>query len=73
MSIRPSLIHAWIPDVEEITLEPARRDQKEPGYHLWLSVRTSRGETFDLLLHAPKKQNLKFRKPAVTDWEGPPF
>jgi hypothetical protein len=73
MSYRPSLIHAWIPDVEEITLDPAHPDQHEPGYLLQITVRTSRGETFDLLLHAPKKRNLKFRKPPVTDWEGPSF
>jgi hypothetical protein len=75
MSFRSNHVSVWMPDVEEITLEPVHPGDGEPGYQLCISVRTARGDTFNLLLHAPKKQNLAFRDPPELDinWIDPPF
>jgi hypothetical protein len=77
MSFRSTHAHVWMPNVEEITLDqvhPAGDD--EPGYRICISVRTARGDTFSMLLHAPKKENLAFRDPPDLDdinWIEPPF
>jgi hypothetical protein len=67
MIYSPAAFHAWMTDVKEITLYPVRPDQDKQGYLLQISVRTSRGECFDLLLHAPKKESLAFRDPPDLD------
>jgi hypothetical protein len=75
MSFRSNHGHVWLPDVEEITLEQVHPGDEEPGYQICISVRTARGDTFSLLLQAPKKENLEFRDPPDLDinWIDPPF
>jgi hypothetical protein len=74
MSSRTNQVNAWISDVEEITLDQVHPGNEEPGYQMCISVRTARGDTYNLLLHAGKKQNLEIRDlPDFYDWEGPPF
>jgi hypothetical protein len=74
MSFRATHFHSWIPDVEEITLEQVHPGDDEPGYQMCISVRTKRGDSFSLLLHARKKENLEFRDPPDLDdedWQEP--
>ncbi len=74
MSFRATHFHSWIPDVEEITLESVHPADDGPGYRLCISVRTKRGDSFSLLLQAPKKENLEFRDPPDLDdenWQEP--
>jgi hypothetical protein len=64
-------VNVWIKDVESITDESVQSDPPERVYQRTITVRTARGETFALLLQAPKKQNLKFRKKPQSDWRTP--
>ncbi len=62
-----------IRDVKAIYIMPMEADERVPVYQQTITVQTVQGEEFKILLQAPKKQNLKFRKPPVTDWESPSF
>jgi hypothetical protein len=74
MSIRSNQVNAWISDVKEITLDDVHAGDNEPGYQICISVQTAGGDSFNLLLQAPKKENLEFRHLSdLYDWEGPPF
>jgi hypothetical protein len=74
MSLRSNQVNAWISDVEEITLDDVHAGDNEPGYQICISVQTAGGDSFNLMLQAPKKENLAFRHLSdLYDWEGPPF
>jgi hypothetical protein len=64
-------INALIKDVEAIWVKPMQSDDSVPLYQRIISVRTTKGEEFEILLQAPKKQNLKFRKQPKSDWLDP--
>ena len=51
-----------IRDVKTIHIMPMEADESVPVYQQNIIVRTVRGEEFDIVLQAPKKQNLKLRK-----------
>ena len=51
-----------IRDVKTIHIMPMEADETVPVYQQNITVRTVRGEEFEIVLQAPKKQNLKFRK-----------
>jgi hypothetical protein len=71
MNVCSNHVPAWIANVEEITLSPMQSDDSVPVYQQSITVRTAKGETFEILLQAPKKQNLKFRKAPKSDWLDP--
>ncbi len=64
-------VNVWMKDVESITDESTQSDLPDAVYQRSITVRTAQGETFELLLQAPKKQNLKFRKKPKSDWRTP--
>jgi hypothetical protein len=51
-----------IRDVKAIYIMPMEADERVPVYQQNIIVRTVRGEEFEIVLQAPKKQNLKLRK-----------
>jgi hypothetical protein len=74
MSYHSNHLNAWVRDVEEITLDEVHPGDDEPGYQICISVRTKRGDCFNLLLHAQKKEKLQFRNrpdPDDEDWLEP--
>ena len=51
-----------IRDVKAIYIMPMEADESVPVYQQNITVQTERGEEFEIVLQAPKKQNLKLRK-----------
>ena len=67
-------LNAWIRDVKEIALDDVHAGDNEPGYQICISVQTAGGDSFNLMLQSPKKENLEIRHLSdLVDWEGPPF
>jgi hypothetical protein len=62
---------ALIKDVKSILILPMQSDERMPVYQQIISIRTAKDETFELLLQAPKKRNLAFRKPPKSHWREP--
>jgi hypothetical protein len=62
---------ALIKEVKSILILPMQSDERIPVYQQIITVRTAQGETFELLLQAPKKRNLAFRKPPKSNWLEP--
>jgi hypothetical protein len=62
---------ALIKDVKSILILPMQSDDRMPVYQQIITVRTAQDETFELLLQAPKKRNLTFRKPPKSNWLEP--
>ena len=74
MSVRSNQVNAWIADVKEIAIDDVHAGDNEPGYQICISVQTAGGDSFNFLLHAQKKENLKLHYlQDLYDWEGPPF
>ncbi len=74
MSHHTNHLNAWIRDVKEIALDDVHAGDNEPGYQICISVQTASGDSFNLMLQSPKKENLEIRSLSdLYDWEGPPF
>ncbi len=60
-----------IRDVKAIWIMPMEADERVPVYQQNITVRTAQGEEFEIVLQAPKKRNLAFRKPPKSKWREP--
>jgi hypothetical protein len=64
-------IEAGITNVEDITLEPLQSDAETGVYQRTITVRTKQGDSFDLVLRATNKRNLRLRRHSHSVWVTP--